>query len=38
MIRGRDINTVLNLCKSAVDMQIFTSTDRMVSKLITKQK
>ena len=23
MIRGRDINTVVNHCKSALDMQIF---------------
>ena len=36
MIRGRDINTALNHCKSVLDMPIFTLTDRMVSKVITK--
>ena len=33
MIRGRDINTVLNQCKRALDMQIFTLTDRRMSKV-----
>ena len=32
MIRTRDINTVLNHCKSALDMQMFTYTDRVMSK------
>ena len=36
MIRGSDIYTVLNHCESALDMQIFTLTDRMMSKVITK--
>ena len=36
MIRDRDINTVLNHCKNALDMQIFTLTDRMMSCVITK--
>ena len=34
MIRGRDINTVLNFCQSALDMQ----TDRMVSKHLCNYK
>ena len=35
MIRGRDMNTVSNYCESALDMQIFTYTDKMISKVIT---
>ena len=37
-IKGGDVNTVtvLNLCKNALNMQDFISTDRMVSKVITK--
>ena len=36
MIRGRDINTVVNHCKSTLDMQLFTQTGRRISKVITK--
>ena len=36
MIRGRDINTDLSHCKSAIDMQIFTQTRIMMSRVITK--
>ena len=32
----RDINTVLNHCKSALDMQNVTQTDRMMTRVIIK--
>ena len=34
MIRGRDINTVVNHYKSALGMQSFTGIDRMMSKVV----
>ena len=37
MISGRDIDTVLNHSRGALDIQYFTLTDRLVSKVITKQ-
>ena len=37
MMRCRDINAVLNHCKSALDTETFTKTDKMVSKVITER-
>ena len=37
MKRARDINSVLNHCKSALDIKIFTQTGRMMCKVITKR-
>ena len=35
--KGREINTVLNHCKVALDMEICTYTDGMMCKVITKR-